>query len=116
MSLSLSGKQPESCDFVEQYLPVLPSAKYQFRYRYRTQDLAADTGLAWSFVDARTVAQLAAGAVPASPGAWNEQTFTFSTGSESDLLRLLLRYRRPPGSMRAEGSVVFTHLTLERAP
>ncbi len=115
MSLSLSGKQPESCDFVEQYLPVVPKVKYHFRYRYRTQDLATDTGLVWSLVDARTVAQLAAGAVPASPGAWNEQTFTFSTGSESDLLRLLLRYRRPPGSMRAEGSVVFTHLTLERA-
>jgi hypothetical protein len=115
MSLSLSGKQPESCDFVEQYLPVLPNVKYHFRYRYRTQDLATETGLAWSLLDARTVAQLAAGAVPASPGAWNEQTFTFPTGSESDLLRLLLRYRRPPGSMRAEGSVVFTHLTLERA-
>src|SRR5207248_7358218 len=44
MSLTLSGKQPESCDFVEQYLPVLPNAKYRFRYRYRTQDLASETG------------------------------------------------------------------------
>jgi hypothetical protein len=115
MALSLSGKQPESCDFVEQYLPVVPNVKYRFRYRYRTRDLAADTGLAWSFVDARTVAELAAGAVPASTGDWNEQTFTFSTSSESDLLRVLLRYRRPPGSMRAEGSVVFARFTLERA-
>src|ERR1700722_17960319 len=52
MSLSLSGKQPESCDFVEQYLPVLPNVKYHFRYSYRTQDLAADTGVAWILVDA----------------------------------------------------------------
>jgi hypothetical protein len=114
MSLSLSGKQPESCDFVEQYLPVLPNVKYHFRYRYRTQDLAAETGLVWSFVGGRTVAELAAGAVRASSG-WNEQTLEFSTGSGSDLLRVLLRYRRPPGSMRAEGSVVFTRFTLERA-
>jgi tetratricopeptide (TPR) repeat protein len=114
MLLSLSGKQPESCDIVEQYLAVLPNVKYRFRYRYRTRDLAAETGLAWSFVDARTVAELAAGAVPASPG-WNEQTLTFSTGSGSDLLRALLRYRRPTGSMRAEGSVDFTRFTLERA-
>jgi hypothetical protein len=114
MSLSLSGKQPESCDFIEQYLPVLPNVKYRFRYRYRTRDLAAETGLAWSFVDARTAAEVAAGAVPAS-SSWNEQTLALSTGSGSDLLRVLLRYRRPPGSMRAEGSVVFTGFTLERA-
>jgi hypothetical protein len=114
MALSLFGKQPELCDFVEQYLPVLPNSKYRFRYRYRTRDLADETGLAWSFMDARTAAQLAAGDVPASPGGWNEQTLAFSTRSEGDLLRVLLRYRRPRGSMRAEGSVVFTHFTLER--
>jgi tetratricopeptide (TPR) repeat protein len=114
MSLSLSGRQPESCDFVEQYLPVLPNAKYHFRYRYRTRDLAAETGLVWSLVDGRTVADLGAGAVRASDG-WNEQTIEFYAGSGSDLLRVLLRYRRPPGSMRAEGSVVFTRFTLERA-
>jgi hypothetical protein len=114
MSLALSGKQPESCDFVEQYLPVLSNTKYHFRYRYRTQDLAAETGLVWSLVDGRTVAELGAGAVRASEG-WNEQTIKLSTGSGSDLLRVLLRYRRPHGSMRAEGSVVFTRFTLERA-
>jgi tetratricopeptide (TPR) repeat protein len=114
MSLSLSGKQPELCDFVEQYLPVLPNVKYHFRYRYRTQDLAAETGLVWSFVDGRTGAELAAGALPAS-SSWNEQGLEISTGSGSDLVRVLLRYRRPPGSMRAEGSVVFTRFTLERA-
>jgi hypothetical protein len=114
MSLTLSGKQPEWCDIVEQYLPVLPNVKYHFRYRYRTQDLAAETGLVWSFVDARTVAELAALAVRASPD-WNEQTLEFTTGSGSDFLRVLLRYRRPTGSMRAEGSVVFTRFILERA-
>ena len=114
LSLSLSGKQPESCEFVEQYLPVLPNVRYSFRYRYRTRDLAAETGLTWSLVDARTVAELATGAVPASPG-WSEQTLTFSTGSGPDLLRVLLRYRRPAGSMRAEGSVDFKGFILERA-
>jgi tetratricopeptide (TPR) repeat protein len=114
MLLSLSGKQPEACDLVGQYLPVLPNVKYRFRYRYRTRDLAAETGLVWGFVDGRTAAEVGAGAVRASEG-WSEQTIEFSTGSGSDLLRVLLRYRRPPGSMRAEGSVVFTRFTLERA-
>ena len=114
MSLSLSGKQPELCDFVEQYLPALPNVKYHFRYRYRTQDLAAETGLVWSFVDVRTGAELAAGALPVS-SSWNEQGFEITTGSGSDLVRVLLRYRRPPGRMRVEGSVVFTRFTLESA-
>ena len=114
MSLSLSGKQPESCDFVEQYLPVLPNVKYHFRYRYRTRDLAADTGIVWSFVDVRTGAELAAGRVAAASG-WNDQMIELSTDSTSGLLRVLLRYGRPSGSMRAEGSVVFTRFTLERA-
>jgi hypothetical protein len=114
MSLSLSGKQPESCEYVEQYLPVVPKVKYCFRYRYRTQDLADETGIAWSFVDGRTAAELAAGAIRASAG-WNERTIEFSTGQTSDLLRVLLRYRRPPGRVRAEGSVVFTRFILERA-
>ena len=112
ISLSLSGKQPEACDLVEQYLPVLPDVKYRFRYRYRTRDLAA--GLVWTVMDGRTGSELAAGAVRASSG-WNEQALEFSTASGSDLLRVLLRYRRQRGNMRAEGSVVFTRFTLERA-
>ena len=114
MSLSLSGKQPELCDFVEQYLPVIPNVKYHFRYRYRTQDLAVETGLVWSFVDGRSGAELAAGTLPAS-SSWNEQELDISTGSGSDFVRVLLRYRRPPGRMRAEGSVVFKRFALERA-
>ena len=115
MRLSLSGKQPESCDFVEQYLPVLPNMKYQFRYRLRTRDLAAENGLGWRFFDVRTAEELAVGPVPASPGGWDDQTLTFSTPPGCELLRIVLRYARPAGSMRAEGGAEFTRLLLARA-
>jgi tetratricopeptide (TPR) repeat protein len=115
LRLSLSGKQPESCDFVEQYLPVLPNTKYNFHYRRRTRDLAADTGLGWTFLDARTGRTLAPGPPPTSPGIWDDQTLTFSTPRDCDLLRIVLHYTRPPGSMRAEGAAEFTRLFLERA-
>jgi tetratricopeptide (TPR) repeat protein len=114
LRLSLSGKQPESCDFVEQYLPVLPNMKYNFHYRRRTRNLAAETGLSWSFLDVRTAGELTAGPVAASPGGWDDRTLTFSTPPGCDLLRIVLRYARPPGSMRAEGGVEFTRFLLER--
>ena len=113
MTASLSGKQPESCSFVEQYLPVLPNRKYRFRYRYRTRDLAADTGLSWILVEARTAAEIAAAAVSASPEDWREQSLAFSTPPNCDLLRVILRYRRPPGRVRAEGFADFGRFALE---
>jgi hypothetical protein len=115
MRLSFSGKQPESFDVLEQYLPVLPNMKYQFRYRLRTRDLAAETGLSWSFLDARPAGELAGGPVSASSDGWAEKTLTFSTPQRCELLRIVLRYARPPGSMRAEGGAEFTRLVLARA-
>ena len=113
VAVSLSGKQPESCSFVEQYLPVLPNRKYRFRYLYRTRNLGAETGLSWSFVEARSAAEVGAGTGSASSEDWHEETVTFSTPPGCDLLRVLLRYRRSPGRVRAEGSADFSRLSLE---
>jgi hypothetical protein len=112
MAVSLEGRQPESCDLVGQYAPVLPGAGYRFRYRYRTRDLAAETGLGFSLLDARTGGEFASGDMPASSGDGGEGAIAFSTPAGCEMVRLVLRYRRPAGSMRAEGGAVFTRLTL----
>jgi hypothetical protein len=113
MSVALSGRQPELCDLVEQYVPLQPAAAYRFRFRYSTRELAAATGLIWSFVDARSGAEFATAAVPASPDGLREQTLAFSVPPNCDLARILLRYRRPAGRMRAEGAAVFSGFWLE---
>jgi tetratricopeptide (TPR) repeat protein len=110
MNLSVSGKQPEQCDFVEQYVAVEPGAAYRFRFRART----ALAGLHWGFRDARTSGEFSSGVVSRSPG-WSEQTFAFSVPTGCELLRIMLVYRRPAGSVRVEGEAVFTGFTLERA-
>jgi tetratricopeptide (TPR) repeat protein len=112
VEISLSGKQAESLEMVEQYVPVLANRKYLFRYRCRTRDLAADTGTGWSFVDARTGIEAGGGHVAASADDWREQTLTFSTPEGCGLVRILLRYQRPAGRMRAEGSARFSRLSL----
>jgi hypothetical protein len=111
MAVAVSGRQPESCDLVEQYIAVQPGARYRFRFDYRTPDLGPGNGLSWSFVDARTGAELAAVALSGQGG----QSLEFSSPGGCDLISLQLRYRRPAGSVRAEGSVEFQRFTLERA-
>jgi hypothetical protein len=115
MVVSLEGRQAEFCDFVEQYVPVLPGSKYRLHYRYRTRDLPTETGLGFILLDARTAGEFASGAAPASSGDWAERDLAFSTPSGCEMIRILLRYRRAVGSVRAEGGAVFAGLTLERA-
>jgi hypothetical protein len=111
--VSLSGKQPETFNLVEQYLALKPGARYRFGFQYRTHDLPPESGLVWSFVEANTGLEFAASAVPISQGGWNEQVFEFSTSKGCGLGQVLLRYHRPAGSVRAEGSVDFSRFTLE---
>jgi hypothetical protein len=115
MTISLGGRQPEFCDFVEQYVPVTPGASYRLCYRYRTRELSAQTGLGFSFLDARTAVEFASGNIAAAPRGWRQGSVEFSTPEGCELLRILLQYRRPAGSVRAEGGAVFEAFTLERA-
>jgi hypothetical protein len=115
MLVSLSGKQAETCDLAEHYVAVQTSAAYRVRFRYRTRDLLPESGLDWSFLDAGSGAAFASVAFAPSENGWSERQLDFSTPVSCDLARFTLRYRRPIGAVRAEGSVVFTHFTLERA-
>jgi hypothetical protein len=107
LSISLSGKQPESCDLVERYLALEPGARYRLRFDFETRDLPAESGLAWMLVDAKTGGEFAT----ASTGGAIE----FFAPAGCDLARLLLRYRRPSGAVRSEGSAEFRNITVERA-
>jgi len=71
--------------------------------------------LGFRFLDARTGAEFATAAIPASPDGWGEQAFDLSPPKGCRLIRIILQYRRPAGKMRAEGSAVFNRFFLERA-
>ena len=114
MSATLSGRQPESFLLIEQYVAVEPGTAYHFTFRYRTRDLTALSELRWGVVDERTGAELAAVEASASSEAYRDRILEFSTPPECDLTRLVLRYRRPSGSVRAEGVAIFGRLLLRR--
>jgi hypothetical protein len=104
-AVALSGKQPEYSDLMERYAAVEPGAKYSFHFVHR----GTVSGLSWNIVDAG--AEFAELLLDGS----GDQTLRFSIPAGCNLARIILRYRRPPGSMRAEGVVVFTRFALERA-
>jgi len=93
LRIALSGRQPESCELVYQYLPLVPHRRYRFRF----QTDARDPGLFWQILDTR------------SPIA--RPDFVFES-SDASLARLALIYRRPTGSVRLEGSITLRDLAL----
>jgi hypothetical protein len=98
--VELSGKQPESCEVLSQFVTFPKVKEYRLGVEYRTNDLPAQTGLIW-FLGADREFALAA-----SP-AWSKAEWKFT--APGDGARLWLAYRRLPGTIRTEGS-----LTLRR--
>jgi hypothetical protein len=130
LRIVFSGRQPESCEALSQWLPLLPQRKYRLRFEYRTADLENPTGLSWQLRDP------SGGGLPLdSPlvagGDWRAQEVSFSTSStsstpsahstqsthstsgETRLARLGLLYRRATGTTRIEGSLWLRNVVLD---
>jgi O-antigen ligase len=103
LAVSLSGRQPENCDVISQFLHLQPGTSYTFAFEYRTESLPADTGLAWSF----------AGLPPLGLKASTEWTTgRADVRGTRQLDRLLLKYSRVPGTTRAEGALFLRNVSL----
>jgi tetratricopeptide (TPR) repeat protein len=48
---TLSGKQPERCELLWQYLPLVAATSYRFRFEYQTEGIGSATGLRWEIQD-----------------------------------------------------------------
>ena len=100
----LSGKQPEHCELLSQFIPLAPGREYSFRLEYKTA-LRAHSGLRWRVGDLAQSDELG--------GAdWTWQQFTFRSATSS-LERLWLAYDRAPGETRAEGEIWLRNATIE---
>jgi hypothetical protein len=104
LEIALSGKQPERCEILAHYLPVAPRSAYRLRFEYRTAELPNDTGLVWS-VDRRQEFELPAASE------WSRAEWRFQV--PADAARLVLAYRRAPGTTRREGAVFLRKVQLK---
>ena len=107
LRIDLSGKQPEQCELLVQFAPLLAARACRFRFSYQTSRVPAESGLRWRI--------LAAASPPLSTDDWKPMELPFST-QDATLARLVLEYNRVSGTSRIEGSIVLRDLELECTP
>ena len=114
LRFDFSGKQPESCELLAEFVPVEALQPYQFVVRYATDGLEGDTGIKWRVMDVRTGADLLLGAghVVASARKETAEPYKFSTPAEARLVKIVLAYERALGTVRIEGSLSLRNVAL----
>ncbi len=110
LRLELSGKQPPAGDFVQQFAYLTPGRRYRFAFQARAEGLTEPSGLAWVALDGRTGAPVAERSLATS--GWKALALDFRCPPAQPLVRLALRYVRPPGWPRAAGWAEFREFSL----
>jgi hypothetical protein len=104
------GSQPESCELLSQYVPLLPKRKYQLRIRFQTRGIPPDSGLRWIILANQKTSAGFPGLSSDSPG---EQIALFETPSDPASFRLVLTYSRQPGTTRIRGELAIDSVSLQ---
>lgn len=115
--VSFSGKQPDDAAILSQYVPLLPHRRYVLAVRYSVSGIAAESGLMCTIESAGGQDLLhGEGLLPGGAGGEVTQEIPFETPDQTTLGRLILGYRRMPGTMRIEGSLTLRRVALSLAP
>jgi tetratricopeptide (TPR) repeat protein len=97
-----SGKQPESCELLRQFVVLEAGKRYSMRWEARTRGLGSPTGVEWRAGTARGEVE--------SADDWRGGGADFTAGAV--LTPIALAYQRPAGEARAEGSVEIRNVVL----
>lgn len=113
LRIEYTGRQPERCEGLYQYLLLEPDRKYRLVWEYRTREIPAKSGLKWRVMDGSGV--LAESGDLASEE-WAHGETTFEVLSVKGAPRLALFYQRAKGTKRIEGAIWLRNIALEVAP
>lgn len=113
LRIAFSGRQPEQCDPVVQWVPVPEHGRHLMEYRYRTAGIPPGAGLKWEVRDGDRVIARSPALSRATEGL---ETFVFSVSPKCRSLRLSLTYQRTPGTTRITGFIVLRSVGLRQAP
>jgi len=114
LRLTFSGRQPERCETLVQYVPVQENRQYKLTFRYRTSGIAAATGLAWRIADRNSGNGLGEGRDLSAEEEVQAQV-SFDTPPGCRLARVSLLYQRSLGTTRIAGFIILRSLALELA-
>jgi len=104
LKITFSGRQPEECELLSQPLWLAPGKTYRLSYGFRTADIEAGSGLEWRVAGAKSGSLTSAD--------WTEQSLEFAAPDSSGPARLVLAYRRAPGTTRIEGTLWLQRVAL----
>jgi hypothetical protein len=111
LRITFTGEEPETCDILEQRLPVLPKAEYELEVRYRTSGIPAYAGVTW-----RVTSDVTSGELAETDSLFAESegrlSARFPAPPESRLARLALHYQRASGSTRIAGYIVLREVVV----
>jgi hypothetical protein len=113
LEVEFTGKQPESCMIAEQFVVLAPGS-YHFRFAYRTSGIAADTGVRWQVMNAKSGALLGASS-DLSSDAVTQQSMDFTVPPAVPMVRIRLVYNRALGTPRISGMLVISNSILAEA-
>jgi hypothetical protein len=111
LRLTFSGSQPENCEPLQQFVPVQENMHYQLKVEYRTYGIAAASGLEWHVTNQNADSILITRTNPSSERG-DLLNFTFVTPAGCRLARIVLAYRRVPGTTRIEGFIALKRVEL----
>jgi hypothetical protein len=114
LSFEVTGFQPDSVVLLEQEIPLTPGRQYALNYEYRLIGERPDSGLQWIIrrpggTDTGGNSAIAVSS-PLSGSEWHTEHLLFSSG-QLDAGRLVLMYRRSPGTLRWKGTVELRRMT-----
>ena len=116
--VTFSGKEPEKCEILSQFLPLLPAHPYRIKFSYRTRNVAAESGLVCRVSSEAFGAAIGPAAVQLSSEEWKQEAISFSTSPSNGLVQLGLGYQRELGAVRLgllrEASISLRHFVLEQ--
>jgi hypothetical protein len=117
LRLSFSGKQPETCEILSEFVPLAPARKYLLSVRYETDEIEGDTGLSWRVLDVRDGADLleGTGQLKGKERVEGDEELSFTTPAETQLARVALMYQRVLGTVRITGSISLRNVRLSIA-
>ena len=119
ISFEITGFQPDLVAILDEEIPQTPGKQYVQNYEYRLIGDQHDTGLQWvvrrvGVSEYASDSTVAASSVLAGTD-WNTGHMEFSA-ARLDAARLILQYRRSPGTVRWKGTVQIRRVTSGLAP
>jgi hypothetical protein len=112
--VNFTGKQAESTEILTQFVVLMPKMNYKLSVRYRTKEIGPESGLDCLVVPLKGTDLLGGkGLLPGGEGPELEQIFHFKSDETTRLARLMVAYRRMPGTMRIEGTLILRRFRLE---